>query len=130
MMPGINGLEVLQMQRRTYPLEEMMLPIIMVSAKNQISSVVRGFELGCNDWIHKPFDRQDLAARVRLQLKLRDAVWKNRAEPELAIDVRQAQMQSALADLGPGSPKPPMPFASTLVASSVLWVTISMCLEG
>merc|ERR1719506_3296249 len=69
MMPGMNGFDVLQVQRNSYPLESLALPIIMVSAKNQVSSVVKGFELGCNDWIHKPFDRADLAARVHMQLR-------------------------------------------------------------
>jgi len=66
MMPGITGFDVLQAQRKKTPPER--LPIIMVSAKNQTSSVVKGLELGCNDWIHKPFDRQELIARVRYQL--------------------------------------------------------------
>jgi len=69
MMPGINGFDVLQAQRKIYTQEQM--PIIIVSAKNQVSSVVKGLELGCNDWIHKPFDRQELIARVKTQLKMK-----------------------------------------------------------
>lgn len=72
MMPGLNGFDVLQAVRKKFSLEHM--PILMVSAKNQVASVVKGLELGCNDWIHKPFDRTELVARVKMQLRTRETV--------------------------------------------------------
>lgn len=72
MMPGIDGFSVLREVRKMFSLEQ--LPVLMVSAKNQASSVVKGLELGCNDWIHKPFDRQELIARVKTQLLLRTII--------------------------------------------------------
>lgn len=72
MMPGLNGFDVLTVVRKQFTCEAM--PILMVSAKNQVASVVKGLELGCNDWIHKPFDRTELVARVKMQLRTRETV--------------------------------------------------------
>jgi len=69
MMPGLSGFDVLQALQKKVSLME--LPVVMVSAKNQSSSVVKGYELGCTDWIHKPFCRQELIARVKSHLKMR-----------------------------------------------------------
>lgn len=69
MMPGLSGFDVLQALHKKVSLME--LPVVMVSAKNQSSSVVKGYELGCRDWIHKPFCRQELIARVKSHLKMR-----------------------------------------------------------
>eukprot|EP00930_Biecheleria_cincta_P082435 TRINITY_DN7216_c0_g1_i1.p1 TRINITY_DN7216_c0_g1~~TRINITY_DN7216_c0_g1_i1.p1 ORF type:complete len:1330 (-),score=298.35 TRINITY_DN7216_c0_g1_i1:346-4335(-) len=70
MMPGLSGFDVLQTLRKQYSPAE--LPIIMVSAKNQSSSVVKGYELGCNDWVHKPFCSQELIARINLHMRFRE----------------------------------------------------------
>merc|ERR1719343_1967569 len=78
MMPGMSGFDVLQAQRKKYRIVDM--PVIMVSAKNQAASVVKGIELGCNDWIHKPFDRQELIARVRLQIQMRELFIAHQAQ--------------------------------------------------
>jgi len=47
MMPGINGLGVLVELRKNHTM--LQLPIIMVSAKNSMTDVVKGLELQCND---------------------------------------------------------------------------------
>eukprot|EP00927_Polykrikos_kofoidii_P007356 TRINITY_DN13006_c1_g2_i2.p1 TRINITY_DN13006_c1_g2~~TRINITY_DN13006_c1_g2_i2.p1 ORF type:complete len:1839 (-),score=398.44 TRINITY_DN13006_c1_g2_i2:35-4861(-) len=98
MMPGMNGFEVLQAQRKNFKIEE--LPIVMVSAKNQASSVVKGIELGCNDWIHKPFDRQELIARVRMHIgicraveEIQAAVQQQQQQPENQGQQQQQQQQ-------------------------------------
>ncbi|CAE7803234.1 todS [Symbiodinium sp. CCMP2592] len=72
MMPGLSGFDVLQALRDKFQFGE--LPVVMVSAKNQSSSVVKGYDLGCADWIHKPFCRQELIARVKSHLKIRDTL--------------------------------------------------------
>ncbi|CAJ1344405.1 unnamed protein product, partial [Effrenium voratum] len=72
MMPGLSGFDVLQALQKKCSLQE--FPVVMVSAKNQSSSVVKGYELGCTDWIHKPFCRQELIARVKSHLKMRDTL--------------------------------------------------------
>ncbi|MEM1124647.1 MAG: adenylate/guanylate cyclase domain-containing protein, partial [Bacteroidota bacterium] len=46
------------------------LPIIMVTAKNQVQDLVQGLTLGANDYISKPFTKQEFLARVKTQLNL------------------------------------------------------------
>lgn len=64
MMPGISGLEVMRKLR-----ERGSMPIILVSAKNTNMDKVRGLELGADDYISKPFDPEELSARIRAVLR-------------------------------------------------------------
>jgi DNA-binding response OmpR family regulator len=66
MMPRISGYEVCQKIREKHLSSE--LPVIMVTAKNQVNDLVEGFDLGANDYIVKPFSRDELLARVKGQL--------------------------------------------------------------
>jgi two-component system sensor histidine kinase ChiS len=62
MMPQMSGYEVLGILRKSQgPLE---LPVIMVTAKNQTEDLVKAFGLGANDYITKPFNRQELQSRM------------------------------------------------------------------
>jgi signal transduction histidine kinase len=69
MMPVMSGLEVLQKLREKYQTAE--LPIILLTALGSSSDVVRGLELGANDYLTKPFNSAELDARVRTQLRLK-----------------------------------------------------------
>jgi len=64
MMPGISGLEVMRKLR-----ERGSMPVILVSAKNTNMDRVRGLELGADDYISKPFDPEELSARIRAVLR-------------------------------------------------------------
>lgn len=64
MMPGLSGLEVMRRLR-----ERSNLPIILVTAKDKDSDKVRGLELGADDYIVKPFNPDELGARVRAVLR-------------------------------------------------------------
>jgi len=72
MMPGMTGLEVCRVLRERYTAAE--LPVILLTARNRVNDLVEGFESGANDYLTKPFARAELAARVRAQLKVREAV--------------------------------------------------------
>jgi DNA-binding response OmpR family regulator len=63
-MPGVNGLELCKRIRATSN-----LPIIVVSARGDIQSRVRGLQLGADDYLPKPFDPSELAARVDAVLR-------------------------------------------------------------
>jgi len=68
MMPGMSGFEVSKKIREKYPLNE--LPIIFVTSKDQIGDLVEGLSFGGNDYIAKPFSKQELMARVKTHLNL------------------------------------------------------------
>lgn len=59
MMPGIDGFETLEQIR-----EEYSLPILMFTSKNDSTSKVRGLRAGADDYLTKPFDMEELIARI------------------------------------------------------------------
>ena len=71
MMPDMDGFEVAG-HLKVEP-EYAEIPIIFLTALNDSASVVRGFQLGANDFISKPFRREELLIRVEHQLSLVDA---------------------------------------------------------
>ncbi|MDR7866636.1 MAG: diguanylate cyclase [Sporomusaceae bacterium] len=77
MMPGLDGFETYKMMRKFEKAKK--VPVIFLSAKVDIESIVRGFELGAVDYIRKPFNEAELKARVRTHVELK----KMREELEL-----------------------------------------------
>jgi len=67
MMPGLSGFDVLERLRSQDSTRE--LPIIMLTAKAQDADSDRGFTLGANDYVFKPFSPRELMSRVNLQLE-------------------------------------------------------------
>jgi len=65
MMPDMDGFEFCRHARKYY--EE--LPILMLTAKSEISQKVKGFELGADDYLVKPFEGMELIMRVKALLK-------------------------------------------------------------
>src|SRR6516162_8457165 len=67
MMPDLNGYEVLEQMRSSPELRN--IPVIMISAIDELDSVVRCIELGAEDYLPKPFEPTLLRARVRASLE-------------------------------------------------------------
>jgi phosphoserine phosphatase RsbU/P len=91
MMPGIDGYEVCRRLRAAEATRE--LPIMFLSALEDVANKARGFELGANDYLSKPFEILEVKARVRSLLRAKayaDAVREAR-ERELSI-AREIQM--------------------------------------
>ncbi|AZS18121.1 response regulator transcription factor [Paenibacillus lutimineralis] len=65
MMPGMDGWELCSKLRAEYP----DLPLLMISAKGEPAHKVRGFRLGTDDYMTKPFDALELVMRVKALLK-------------------------------------------------------------
>ena len=64
MMPGMDGWQVLKAVRKSSN-----IPIIMVTARDETFDKVLGLELGADDYITKPFDSKEMAARVKAVLR-------------------------------------------------------------
>lgn len=62
--PGLDGFELTARIR-----ESSMVPIIFVTARADTASVVRGFELGADGYMTKPFEMRELVARIRSVLR-------------------------------------------------------------
>jgi len=68
MMPRMTGYEVCQTIREKFTASE--LPIVMLTAKNQVSDLVQGFNAGANDFLTKPFLKNELLARIKTHIRL------------------------------------------------------------
>lgn len=68
MMPRMTGYEVARKLRETFLPSE--LPIVMLTAKNQVSDLVEGFNSGANDYLTKPFSKNELLARIKTHIRL------------------------------------------------------------
>jgi len=73
MLPELSGIEVCRRIR-----QESDLPIIMLTAKDDVSDKVMGLDMGADDYMTKPFAIEELLARIRVELK------KHRASPQQA----------------------------------------------
>jgi two-component system, OmpR family, copper resistance phosphate regulon response regulator CusR len=65
MIPGISGIEVCRKIRKSGTA----VPIIFLTAKDTVQDTVFGLEAGANDYIRKPFEFEELLARIRVQLR-------------------------------------------------------------
>ncbi len=72
MMPRMSGYDVCRKLREKYSAYE--LPILMMTAKNRTEDIVTAFNLGANDYLIKPFDKNELMARIQTHLSLKKAV--------------------------------------------------------
>ncbi|WP_242095031.1 tetratricopeptide repeat protein [Aestuariivivens sediminicola] len=68
MMPHMSGYEVCETIRKTYSSSE--LPIVLLTAKNRVSDLVTGFNVGANDYLTKPFSKNELLSRIKTHLNL------------------------------------------------------------
>ena len=69
MLPGIDGVKVCKLIR-----EKSMVPIVMLTAKGETQDVVAGLEAGADDYMVKPFNAQELVARLKVRLRRSGAV--------------------------------------------------------
>lgn len=73
MLPGKNGEEIIANLKKKHP-----VPIIVMSAIHEIDKKLDLFQLGADDYVTKPFDNEELLARIKVQLKHRDtSIEKN-----------------------------------------------------
>lgn len=89
MMPEMDGFEVTRRVRMIEILHQ--LPIILVTALREPEDRVNGIEAGCDDFISKPVDKNELLARVRSLLKVKDYNdLKSNYQKELEIEVAKS----------------------------------------
>ena len=75
MLPGLSGWDVCRKLR-----QESAVPIIMLTAREEVADRIVGLELGADDYVSKPFDPRELVARVRAVLRRGEA-------PETQVEV-------------------------------------------
>ncbi|MGR6855336.1 response regulator transcription factor [Bacillus halotolerans] len=65
MLPGLSGLEVLRRLRKT----DQETPVILLTARDSVPDKVTGLDIGANDYVTKPFEIEELLARIRAALR-------------------------------------------------------------
>jgi two-component system, OmpR family, copper resistance phosphate regulon response regulator CusR len=99
LLPGLDGLSILRELQRRRP----DLPVVIVSARSDLQTKLRGFGLGASDYVSKPFSFDELVARVRVHLRRRGPreddglVYAGALTLDLAR--RQARIGKLVADL-------------------------------
>jgi putative two-component system response regulator len=98
-MPGMNGFEVCQRLKQQDQTRD--VPVIFVSAMSETLEKLKGFELGAVDYVTKPYQREELLARVHTHLELHR--FRNRLEEmveERTTSLRQseAKLRASLLD--------------------------------
>jgi CheY-like chemotaxis protein len=88
-MPGISGFEVcekLKKSRRTAD-----IPVMFLSSKSELAERMRGYNAGASDYVAKPFESDELIARIKVLDAYRQQSRK------LTLDVRRAQITAEIA---------------------------------
>lgn len=96
MLPNRNGFELAEDIRK---LNEDM-PIIFLTAKTQTEDVVRGFKLGGNDYIRKPFSMEELIVRIENALRVKQATQITISGDSLAIGRYQFYLNRQVLAIG------------------------------
>lgn len=99
LLPGRDGLDVMRELHRRRP----ELPVLILSARSDLATKLRGFELGAVDYLAKPFSLDELLARARVQLRrarvVDDAPVVRVGQLALDLASRQARVGETVADL-------------------------------
>ena len=93
LMPGMSGFDVCEQLRAHF--DHAALPIIMLTALNQPDDRVYGFQVGANDYLSKPFDKRELAARIATHLTASQAEQRRQENQRLEQALEQSAQQQA-----------------------------------
>ena len=99
MLPEISGWEVCRMIRK-----ESEVPIIMLTARDEVTDKIIGLEMGADDYVTKPFDTKELVSRVRAILRRAESKTAQKniiqiADLYIDIDKRLVRRQEIAVDL-------------------------------
>ena len=83
MMPGMDGYETCKRLRAD--IKHQYCKIIMVSAKSMLEDRLKGYEMGVDDYVSKPFNKDELRAKVRVYLKLKSVEELNSIKSDILL---------------------------------------------
>nr|WP_295971627.1 response regulator transcription factor [uncultured Bacillus sp.] len=83
MLPGISGIELLRRIR----MHDTYTPVLLLTAKSSVEDKVSGLDLGANDYITKPFQIEEILARIRVALRVRP------------IEIRKQELQTCIMQI-------------------------------
>lgn len=95
-MPGIDGLKFLALIQSREDLKDK--PVIMLTSHDDIATKVRGLESGASDYITKPFEPQELVARLKVHLQLKTLQDELRRSNRLLLELSQTDPLTRLCN--------------------------------
>lgn len=99
MLPGLSGIELCREFRKL----NQAAPVIFLTARDTVQDVVFGLEAGANDYIKKPFEFDELLARIRVQLKTKtgEQTVLKLGDIEMNLDTHRVFRNAKEIDLTP-----------------------------
>ena len=85
MVPGMDGLSILSEIREYYGMD---IPVIMLTAKSELNDKVKGLKIGADDYVTKPFEIEELVARIEALLR-RNGLTERVIYKDLEIDQKK-----------------------------------------
>lgn len=99
MMPGLDGIELAR-RLRAGEAETGHLPILMLTARDEVSDRVQGLDAGADDYLAKPFALEELAARLRALLRRREPDSQRLLRfADLSVDTSSREVRRATRDI-------------------------------
>ena len=97
MLPKLDGISILKELRR----ENMNVPVIMLTAKGEISDKVTGLDAGADDYLTKPFNTEELLARVRALGRRRGEIIEPSALScgQTSLDTQNLRLRCGAAEI-------------------------------
>ena len=88
-LPKLHGDELLERLRKN----NTHIPVLLITAKDQIEDRIQGLDLGANDYLVKPFDLNELSARIRAQLRQQHQHSNDYLEfADLKLNIKEKQL--------------------------------------
>ena len=118
-MPGMDGFETMRRLKGDPATAD--IPVIFISALGQVEDKVEGFRSGAVDYVSKPFQKEEVVARVGTHLRLRQALRDAQTEREKSDTLLEALLPSVIAaELKEKGASEPRSFADASVLFSDL----------
>ena len=95
-MPGIDGLKFLAMIQSREDLKEK--PVIMLTSHGDLNTKVRGLESGASDYITKPFEPEEMVARIRVHMQIKTLQDELRRSNQLLLELAQTDPLTRLCN--------------------------------
>lgn len=95
MLPKLDGFEIIKQ------IENENIPVIFLSAKNDVSSIVKGLKLGAQDYMTKPFEPLELLARIELRIKKQEEKEYHVWDIKVNLDTRTVYKGEEMVYLAP-----------------------------
>lgn len=96
MMPKMDGLEVLRHLREN----DVMAPVLMLTAKTQIEDKITGLDMGADDYLGKPFDMGELLARIRVMIRRNEKYTSSNLElGNIKLSINEQEISNVSSSL-------------------------------